>query len=71
VDCVPHDEVRFFKITEIGTMVVPMDKYQAALYSKGPAISDPKFSCTISKFHTAADVKRLLSKFETKAQSYP
>ncbi len=52
-------------------MVVPMDKYQAALYSKGPAISDPKFSCTISKFHTAADVKRLLSKFETKAQSYP
>lgn len=70
-DCPMSDEVRLYKISESGILVVPMDKYQAALYSQTPAESDPTVACTVSKFHTAADVKRLLSKFETKAQPHP
>jgi hypothetical protein len=70
-DCQLADQVRFYKISETGILVVPMDKYQAALYSQVPAVSDPTFNCTVAKFHNAADVKQLLSEFATKAQPHP
>jgi hypothetical protein len=71
MSCNLPDEVRLYKISDDGILEVPMDKYRAALYSKEPSEGVPTDDCTVSNFQTAADVKRLLSKFKTKAQPHP
>ena len=59
-DCQANDEVRFFKVDRNAVSDVDMQKYQTLFYKKVKPDRKSTYTCTVSKFTTAADVKKLL-----------
>jgi hypothetical protein len=59
-DCQANDEVRFFTVNSSGAAVVPMEKFARLFYKQVNPDKHSSFTCTVSKFQTAQDVKKLL-----------
>ncbi len=59
-DCAANDEVRFFKADRNAVTEVPMKQYETLFYKQEKPDKGSDFTCTVSKFRTAADVKNLL-----------
>jgi hypothetical protein len=52
-ECQLNDEVRFFEVDRSAINAVPMDKFDKIFYKQSK-------DCTVSKFNTVEDVKKLL-----------
>jgi hypothetical protein len=59
-DCQANDEVRFFTVNSSGAAVVPMEKFARLFYKQVKPDKQSSFTCTVSKFQTTQDVKKLL-----------
>jgi hypothetical protein len=59
-DCEMNDQVRFFKVEQNSVSAVPMEKYEKVFYKQEKPDKNSKFTCAVSNFKTAADVKSLL-----------
>jgi hypothetical protein len=59
-DCESNDEVRFFKVDRNDVSDVDMKKYQTLFYKQVKPDRKSAYTCQVSKFKTAADVKKLL-----------
>jgi hypothetical protein len=59
-DCASNDEVRFFRVGLNSVSAVPVEKYEKVFYRQEKHDRYSKFTCTVSNFKTAADVKKLL-----------
>jgi hypothetical protein len=52
-ECQLNDEVRFFQVDRSAISAIPMDKFDKVFYKQSKG-------CTVSKFNTVEDVKKLL-----------
>jgi hypothetical protein len=59
-DCQANDEVRFFNVDAKSVSAIDMKKYDALFYKQEKPSKKATYTCAVSKFATAQDVKRLL-----------
>ena len=60
-ECELNDEVRFFKVSPTAVTEVPMKKYETLFYKREKPDKSSRYTCKVSKFQSAADVKTLLT----------